>query len=145
MEPGERQAKFPRELRRDFQEAEKIKDKNYTNQPETKFMSEDQTNRMNGLGMGNLRPAKPKPIKPGQSLKRLHRAFDPTCAHFLARALPGNTAGLPAGSLHHVAGLNWMAEMLELVHPVTQEPPVYAAAFGDVEIVGRQDNPEQPA
>ena len=94
-------------------------------------------NRLNG--MGNMPPAKLMRIKPGQSLKRLHKAFDPTCAVFLARALPGNSAGLPAGSLHHVAGINWMAEMLELIHPQTQEPPVYVAGFGDVEIVGRQE------
>ena len=101
-------------------------------------------NRLNGLGGGNLRPAKRKLIKPGDSLKRLHRAFDPTCAYYLVRALPGNAAGLPPGSLHHLAGLNWMAEMVELVHPETQQPPVYAAAFSDVEIVARNDNPEQP-
>ena len=98
-------------------------------------------NRLNGLG--NMRPA--KPLKPGASLKRLHRAFDPTCGHYLARALPGNNAGLPPGTLHHVAGINWPAEMLELVHPETQEPPVYVAGFADVEIVLRADNPEQPA
>ncbi len=94
-------------------------------------------NRLNGLG--NMRPAKPNLIRPGQSLKRLHRAFDPTCAHYLVRALPGNEAGLPPGSLHHVAGMNWMAEMVELVNPHTQEPPVYVAGFNYVEVVARQE------
>ena len=95
-------------------------------------------NRLNGLG--NMPPAKPMRIKPGMVLKRLHRAFDPTCAYYLARALPNNSAGLPPGSLHHVAGMNWMAEMVTLVHPETQLPPVYAASFDDVEMVGRQEN-----
>ena len=99
-------------------------------------------NRLNGLG--NMRPAKPKLIKPGESLKRLHRAFDPTCAFYLVRALPNNSAGLPPGSLHHLAGMNWMAEMVELLNPHTQEPPVYVAGFDDVEMVARNDNPEQP-
>jgi len=99
-------------------------------------------NRLNGLG--NMPPAKPTRIRPGESLKPLHRAFDPTCAFFLVRARPGNQAGLPPGSLHHLAGLNWMAQMVELVHPETQEPPVYVANFSDVEIVARNDNPEQP-
>ena len=81
---------------------------------------------------------------PGGELKRLHRAFDPMCSFYLARALPGNQAGLPPGSVHHVAGIQFMAEMLELVDPKTQQPPVYCAAFSDVEIVGRQDNPNQP-
>ena len=105
-----------------------------------KIMSD--TNRLNGLG--NMRPAKPNLIKPGQTLKRLHRAFDPTCAFYLAKALPGNRAGLPPGSLHHVAGMNFMAEMVELVHPETQRPPVYFAGFADVEIVARNDNPKAP-
>ena len=77
-------------------------------------------------------------LNPDRSLKRLHPAFDPSQAFYLARALPGNSAGLPAGSLHHVAGIHFMAEMIELVDPHTQQPPVYAAKFEDVEIVGRQ-------
>lgn len=81
---------------------------------------------------------------PQPEFNRIHRGFDPTCAHYLARALPGNQAGLPPGSLHHVAGMNWMAQMFELIHPETQEPPVYVATFDDVEIVARKDNPEQP-
>ena len=81
---------------------------------------------------------------PDATLKRLHRAFDPTCAHYLVRALPNNAAGLAPGSLHHLAGLNWMAEMVELVDAQTQEPPVYVAGFADVEVVARKDNPEQP-
>ena len=92
-------------------------------------------NRLNGAGN--------RPLSPMKKLEKLHRAFDPTCGFYLARALPGNTAGLPAGSLHHVAGINWMAEMLELIDPQTQAPPVYMAAFEDVEIVGRNDNPDQ--
>ena len=81
---------------------------------------------------------------PGGELKRLHRAFDPMCGFYLARALPGNQAGLPPGSVHHVAGIHFMAEMLELVDPQTQAPPVYVAGFDDVEIVARNDNPVQP-
>ena len=92
-------------------------------------------NRLNVLGVKS---------KTGESLKRLHRAFDPMCAFYLVRALPGNAAGLVPGSLHHLAGMNWMAELVELVEPENQQPPVYVAAFSDVEIVARQDNPEQP-
>ncbi len=82
--------------------------------------------------------------KPDKTVKRLHRAFDPMCAFYLARALPGNQAGLEPGSLHHIAGMNWMAEMVELIDPNTQEPPVYVAQFSDIEVVARNDNPEQP-
>lgn len=78
------------------------------------------------------------PRNPDINLKRLHPAFDPMVRRYLARALPDNQAGLPPGSVHHVAGMNWMAEMVELIDPHTQEPPVYVAAFTDVEIVAQQ-------
>jgi len=94
---------------------------------------------MNGIVLGQIKLNGSSPKK----LKRLHRAFDPTCAYFLARALPDNRAGLPAGSLHHVAGMNWMAELLELVDPDTQQPPVYCAGFGDVELVARAGKAEK--
>ena len=74
----------------------------------------------------------------------MHKAFDPTKAYFLARALPGNQAGLAPGSLHHVAGMHWMAQMLELVEPIHQQPPVYVAGFDDVELVGRNPIEQVP-
>ena len=93
------------------------------------------------IGAGNMPPNLHHKHK---ELKRLHRAFDPTCGFYLARAVVGNTAGLTPGTLHHVAGINFPAEMLELVDPQTQAPPVYVAGFDDVEIVARNDNPVQP-
>lgn len=76
-----------------------------------------ETNRINGL-MGGMEMA---------VLKRLHRAFDPTCAYFLARTLADQ-------KLHQVV----------LCDPQTQAPPTYMAEFADLEIVARNDNPEQP-
>ena len=78
-------------------------------------------------------------MTPIRSLKRLARPFDPTCGFYLARALPGNSANLTPGSLHHIAGMNWMAERVELCDPHTQRPPVYMADFDDIEVVGRND------
>ena len=94
-------------------------------------------NRLNGAG--NMPTPKPTRIKPDAVLKPLHGAFDPTNFFYLARAKKGNDAGLPPGSLHHVAGINFQAQMVELIDPQTQEPPVYIARFEDVEIVGRND------
>jgi hypothetical protein len=99
-------------------------------------------NRLNGLG--NMPPAKPTQIKPGAVLKPLHSAFDPTQHFYLVRAKRDNQAGLTPGSLHHVAGMNFMAELMELIDPVTQEPPVYVARFEDVEIVARNQRDAGP-
>lgn len=67
----------------------------------------------------------------------LEAAANPMWNQYLVQALPGNAAGLKPGSLHHVAGIHFMAEMCELIDPQTQQPPVYFAKFSDVRIVRR--------
>ena len=102
----------------------------------------EQHNRLNGAG--NMPTPKPTRIKPGAVLKPLHHAFDPMNFFYLARAVKDNQAGLPPGSLHHVAGMNFMAQMVELIDPETQEPPIYVARFEDVEIVARNQRDAGP-
>jgi hypothetical protein len=88
---------------------------------------------MNGIQLGQI-------ALNGSSskvLKRLHRAFDPTCGFYLARTRVDQ-------KLHHVVAINWMTEEVVLCDPETQAPPTSLVAFDAVEIVARKDNPEQP-
>lgn len=98
-----------------------------------KLMSEANRMKDNGLAAKIAAAVNGAPVE----VRPLERSVNPMCNYYLARTKAD-------GKLHHVVAINWMTEEVLLCDALTQAPPAYAAQLEDVEIVGRNDNPELP-